>query len=199
MKRLVSYSSLALTFVIYFLYFHVNPVLYNFRHRRQIYRHRKLNVLIDVQSSCTAVQFLPAAAKLGQGNIFTSVCQEFCPQGGSPENPPPRPGRHHPPPGPGRHHPPPAREPPPGQADTTTPGTRQTPPPWNQGEPPRDQADPQQGEPPPPQDQADPPAGPGRPPPPRQGRRLQHTVNERPVRILLKCILVQIKVADYKM
>ena len=25
---------------------------------------------------------LPAATKLGQGNIFTSVCQEFCPQGG---------------------------------------------------------------------------------------------------------------------
>ena len=26
--------------------------------------------------------FLPAATKLGQGNIFTSVCQEFCPRGG---------------------------------------------------------------------------------------------------------------------
>ena len=25
---------------------------------------------------------LPAATKLGQGNIFTSVCQEFCPRGG---------------------------------------------------------------------------------------------------------------------
>ena len=25
---------------------------------------------------------LPAATKLAQGNIFTSVCQEFCPQGG---------------------------------------------------------------------------------------------------------------------
>ena len=25
---------------------------------------------------------LPTATKLGQGNIFTSVCQEFCPQGG---------------------------------------------------------------------------------------------------------------------
>ena len=32
-----------------------------------------------------------------------------------------------------------------------------------------------------------PPPGPGRPPP---GRTLQHTVNERPVRILLECILV---------
>ena len=25
---------------------------------------------------------LPPATKLGQGNVFTSVCQEFCPQGG---------------------------------------------------------------------------------------------------------------------
>ena len=48
--------------------------------------------------------------------------------------------------------------------------------------PPQDQADtPRQGEPPP---------GPGRPPP-REGS-LQHTVNERPVRILLECILVEI-------
>ena len=28
------------------------------------------------------IPWLPAATKLGQGNIFTSVCQEFCPQGG---------------------------------------------------------------------------------------------------------------------
>ena len=71
-----------------------------------------------------------------------------------------------PPPGPGRH----------------PPRTRQTPPrpgipptPRDQGEPPPDQGEtphPDQGEPPPP------------------GRRLQHTVNERPVRILLECILV---------
>ena len=27
-------------------------------------------------------EFLPAATKLGQFNIFRSVCQEFCPQGG---------------------------------------------------------------------------------------------------------------------
>ena len=33
------------------------------------------------------------------------------------------------------------------------------------------------------------PPRPGRPPP---GRRLQHTVNERPVRILLECILVKV-------
>ena len=46
------------------------------------------------------------------------------------------------------------------------------------------------GEPPPPRDQADTtPPGPRRTPPP-PGRRLQHTVNERPLRILLECILV---------
>ena len=28
------------------------------------------------------VQFLSPATKLGQGNIFRSVCQEFCPRGG---------------------------------------------------------------------------------------------------------------------
>ena len=32
--------------------------------------------------NATRSQYLPAATKLGQGNIFTSVCQEFCPQGG---------------------------------------------------------------------------------------------------------------------
>ena len=26
--------------------------------------------------------YLPPPTKLGQGNIFRSVCQEFCPQGG---------------------------------------------------------------------------------------------------------------------
>ena len=29
-----------------------------------------------------SLDLLPAATKLGQGNIFTSVSQEFCPQGG---------------------------------------------------------------------------------------------------------------------
>ena len=47
------------------------------------------------------------------------------------------------------------------------------------------------GQPPPPRSRENPlPPGPGRPPPPPPGRRLQHTVNERPVRILLECILV---------
>ena len=51
---------------------------------------------------------------------------------------------------------------------------------------PRDQADPPRDQGEPPRDQAHPPR-PRRPPP---GRTLQHTVNERPVRILLECILV---------
>ena len=96
-------------------------------------------------------------------------------------------------PGPGRNHPPGPRR---------TPRTRE--------KPPRTKVNPQTKENPPlPPDQADPP-GPGRtpldqgdpPPDPRRthpprtrqnpplGRRLQHTVNERPVRILLECILV---------
>ena len=101
--------------------------------------------------------FLPAATKLGQGNIFTSVCQEFCPQVGGRVSasvhagiPPPR--SRHTPPGadpprpdlPGSRHPP---------EQTPRPDT-----PWEQTPPP--------------------------------GSRLQHTVYERPVRILLECILV---------
>ena len=30
------------------------------------------------------ISLLPPATKLGQGNIFSSVCQEFCPRGGLP-------------------------------------------------------------------------------------------------------------------
>ena len=33
--------------------------------------------------SYSEIIFLPSATKLGQGNIFSSVCQEFCSQGGS--------------------------------------------------------------------------------------------------------------------
>ena len=36
-----------------------------------------------------AVKFLQPATKLGQGNIFTSVCQEFCQQGCLPPTPRP--------------------------------------------------------------------------------------------------------------
>ena len=115
------------------------------------------------------------------------TCLWFCPQGGSPENPPPGPGR----------TPLGTKENPPDQADPpgtkeNPPGTRQTP--RDQGEPPQDQGDPPgPGRPP---RQGEPPSspGPGRHPPWQgespPGRRLQHTVNERPVRILLECILV---------
>ena len=88
--------------------------------------------------------------------------------GGSPENPPP-----------GQADTPPSQgEPPRDQADPPGPG--RTPPDW--GEPP------QARENPPLPDQGEPPLGQGEPPPPR--RKLQHTVNEWPVRILLECILV---------
>ena len=67
-----------------------------------------------------------------------------------------------------------------------TPGSRPTPP-GSRPTPP--------GTRPPPEETPHPPGsgrhppGPGRPPP---GSRLQHTVNERPVRILLECILVNL-------
>ena len=86
--------------------------------------------------------------------------------------------------------PPQTRCPPPHPPDQTQhhhpPGTRQTPP--GPGRPPRDQA-----EPPPPT----PPLDLGRPPPgpdtlPSPGSRLQQTVYEWPVRILLECILVML-------
>ena len=67
----------------------------------------------------------------------------------------------------------------------TPPGTKQTPPP-RQEEPPPDQADPPGPGRHPPQ-QGEPPLRTRQTPP---GRGLQHTVNERPVRILLECILV---------
>ena len=92
---------------------------------------------------------LPTATKLGQGNIFTSVCQEFCPRGEGVclsacwDTPPP-----------------------------ALPPGADTPP----------AADPLGSRPP----RADTPRGADTPP----GSRLQHTVNERPVRILLECILV---------
>ena len=119
---------------------------------------------------------LPAATKLWPRLCFYT-CLWFCSQGGgSPENPlPPWPGR--PPPGTRQTHPCDQAYPPgPGRPP---PGTRQTPP-RDQGDPPG----PRRTPPPPP-----PPPGPRWTPPP-PGRTLQHTVNERPVRILLECILV---------
>ena len=109
--------------------------------------------------------------------MFSQEC--VCPQGGRVSasvhaGMPTPPGADNPP-GPGR--PPQTRQNPPDQAD----------PPWDQADnPPRpgrhppDQADT-------PQTRQTPP-GPGRPHP--LGSRLQHTVYERPVRILLECILV---------
>ena len=78
--------------------------------------------------------YLPVATKLGQGNVFTTVCLSTggcLPQCMLEYPPPPR--------GPDTH-------------------PREQTPPWDQAPPP--------------------------------GSRLQHTVNERPVRILLECILV---------
>ena len=90
-----------------------------------------------------AFLFLPAATKLGQGNIFRSMCQEFCPQGKGGVSASVHAGIH----------------PPPG------------------ADPPRPDHPPEQT-----------PPGADTPPPGRS--RLRHTVNERPVRILLECILV---------
>ena len=99
----------------------------------------------------------------GQGNVFTGVCHSFCSRGerGLPQCM----LGYHPPAG---RHPPRTRQTPrpgrPPQDQADTPGTRQTPPQTRQTPP----------------DQAD--------TPPRS--RLQHTVYERPVCILLECILV---------
>ena len=100
----------------------------------------------------------------GQGNVFTRVCHSVH-RGGYLTRHPLGPGRY--PPRPGRN--------PPDQAGTPR---DQTPP--DQGRTPRDQTAPSE---------------PGRNPPPDQtplprNSRLRNTVNVRPVRILLECILV---------
>ena len=41
-----------------------------------------VSALSSNKSSGKVRWFLPPATKLGQGNIFRSVCQQFCPQGG---------------------------------------------------------------------------------------------------------------------
>ena len=118
---------------------------------------------------------LPAATKLGQGNIFTSVCQEFCPQGAGEEGvclsacwdtPPPR-DQAHPPPGPGTHtpltsHHPPRADTPPGPG--TPPRTSHHHPPRDQAHPPRTRHTPPRTRHTPPRDQA-PPHPRSRPPP----------------------------------
>ena len=121
----------------------------------------------------------------GQGNIFTSVCQEFCPQGGGvPDQAPPwirqvhppRPGRYTPrtrhPPGPGRYTP---------RDQTGTPSGPDTPPGPGRYTP--------LGPDTPPDQAGTTPPGPDIPP---GNSRLRNTVNVRPVRILLECILVDI-------
>ena len=43
------------------------------------------SLMIAYESKSTffkEMRYLPPATKLGQGNIFSSVCQEFCPRGG---------------------------------------------------------------------------------------------------------------------
>ena len=122
------------------------------------HHHTRKWIIFTVYGAST---LLPAATKLGQGNICTGVCLSTgggegclpqCMLGYTPPgaDPPPR-----------SRHPPWSRQTPPEQTPT-----------------PPDQADPLGAD----------PLRPGRPPPPRS--RLQHTVNERPVRILLECILV---------
>ena len=170
----------------------------------------------------TILPFLPAATKLGLGNVLqASVILST--GGGLPQC---MLGCQSPwdqrPPGPGRHTPwdqrpprtrqtprdqrplwtrqtPPRTRDPPDQADTPwdqrPPRTRQTPP--GTRDPP-DQADPQ--------DQADTPRTRQTPPrtgdprtrqTPPSGSRRQHTVNERSVRILLECILVLSSVSGF--
>ena len=104
----------------------------------------------------TVSDLLPAATKLGQGNIFTSVCLST--EGGGVSasvhaGMPPRPG-------PGT---PLGAEPPGADTPQTRHPPEQTPP--GPGTPRRSRSPPES--------------------------RLQHMVNERPVRILLECILVR--------
>ena len=138
----------------------------------------------------------------GQGNIFTPVGHSFCSQGGEgeevclsacwdttpPDQTPPQtrqtsspdqadtPWTRQTPPGPGRHPPRPGRHPP-DQADT----------PLDQADTPLDQT-------PPPQTRQTPPQTRQTSPP---GSRLQHTVYERPVCILLECIHVSVVNRSY--
>ena len=125
------------------------------------------------------VDFYRPQRSCGQGNVFTGVClstggvsasvhagMPYPPDG----EPPPLDGE--PPPPPGMENPPPDGEPP----------LDGEPPPPGMENPAPD------GEPPPPWD-GDQPPPPGMENPPLVSR-LQQTVYERPVRILLECILV---------
>ena len=59
----------------------INPVAFCLRLTVAKYHHYT-PFYYRPQTKFAKVMFLPAATKLGQGNIFTSVCQEFCPRGG---------------------------------------------------------------------------------------------------------------------
>ena len=135
------------------------------------------------QRSWAKVMFLQASVILSTGGgVCLSACWDASPPG--PETPPrdQRP-THSPSTPPDQADTPPTRQTPPGP-ETPPPWTRQTLPgtrdppqtrqtPWDQRPTPRDQ----------------------RPP---LGSRRQHTVNERPLRILLECILVLIYFAEIK-
>ena len=141
----------------------------------------------------------------GQGNVFTGVCLSIGGEGvclsacwdarppWTRQNPPrtrqtpPGPGRppldQVDPPGPGRPPLEPGRHP---RTRQTPPGPGRPPPPDQVDHPP-DQADPPWARQTPPQTRQTTPPDQADPPP---GSRLQHMVYERPVRILLECILV---------
>ena len=115
--------------------------------------------------------FLPAATKLGQGNIFTGVCLSTGGAwGGWGEGCLPQCMLGYPL----------LEQTPPQEQTLPLPPLEQTPP----EQTPPGSRPPQEQTPPP---GADHPPGTRHTPP---GSRLQHTVNERPVRILLECILV---------
>ena len=130
------------------------------------------------QRSWTKVMFLQASVILSTGGGCLPQCMLGC------QTPPDQAHT----PGPGTHPRGPGTPPPLDQAHTpphTTPKTRHTTTP--------DQAHHHHPPPPPPGPSTPPsPHGPGTPRTrhPSPGSRRQHTVNERPVRILLECILV---------
>ena len=138
-------------------------------HRTSMRRTRQLDFLLS---------YYRPKRSFGQGNIFTPVCHSVHREGGSGKENPPRPDT-----------------PPNGEPPWTRPDT----PP--DGEPPPQTRHPPDGEPPPRPDQTpslmeNPPPG-WRTPHPHgmenpPGGRLRHTVYDRPVRILLECILVRL-------
>ena len=120
----------------------------------------------DIKRIPLLVHFFRLQRSCGQGNIFTPVCHSFCSQGGVcisacwDTTPPQDQTPHSPEQTPPRPDPHPRTRPPRADPPSTRP-PRQT--------PPLDQTPPDQTPP---------------------GSRLQHTVYERPVRILLECILL---------